>query len=206
MEKWNRAEWSGTFFMYTDHPSHTPVLGLMFRDATAARGIFGGLRTRLGEVDEKRALRITVIRGISAANPAHYAVVVGSHLDASDLRSSRQFMYVSRIHRMRPQTDANLRGFLEAYRKSGRYLLVPAILGDDESTADPLMDRAIGKYELDVRDAWQIGPNDPDIIVIDPDDPPVIPPVVIDPPVLRALEWAKSRKVGKKCRKRQRGW
>lgn len=93
---------------------------------------------------------------------------------------------------MHPETDRNLRGFLDAYRKSGRYLLVPAVVGAD-GTPDPLMDVAIGKYELDVRDAWQIGPNEPDVIVIEPDDPPLIPAVVIDPPVLRALAWLKGR-------------
>lgn len=199
-ESWNRAQWSGTFFMYTDSPAHPPVLGLMFQDAPAARRIFEGLRERLGRVDESRALRVTIVRGISAANPTHYAVIVGSSLssEAAAITSGQRLMYVSRINRMTPDSDANLRGFLDIYRRAGRYLLVPAIVRAGGTAADPLMNIAIGKYELEVRNAWEIGMNDPDIVVLDPDDPPVIPAVVIEPPVIEALKFARSRRRGER--------
>ena len=47
---------------------------------------------------------------------------------------------------------------------------------------------AIAKRQLDIREAWQIGENDPDIAALCEDDEPIIPPSVTDPPVNNALK------------------
>lgn len=51
------------------------------------------------------------------------------------------------------------------------------------------MDVAIGKYDLVVRDAWEIGPNDPDVLILDEADPPVVPMNQADPPSTKTLQW-----------------
>jgi hypothetical protein len=93
---------------------------------------------------------------------------------------------------MTPETTENLDTFLEVYRRSGRYLLAPAIVRPGEGPPDLLTENIVGKYDLEVRDAWQIGVNDPDIVALDPDDHPVIPATVVDAPVLGALERLRS--------------
>jgi hypothetical protein len=78
--KWDQAKWAGVFFQYTDDvETYPPILGLMFRKSAPAKDIFAALKARLGQVDERRALRVTIIRGISAANPSHYAVVIKAY-------------------------------------------------------------------------------------------------------------------------------
>ena len=70
-------------------------------------------------------------------------------------------------------------------------------LPDLATPPEPLIDLALGKYELVVREAWQISENDPDIMALDPDDPPVIPLDQVNAPVLKALEkLAGHRKLG----------
>ena len=97
---------------------------------------------------------------------------------------------------MTPETTKNLDSFLEVYRRSGRYILAPAVVRAGDGVPDLVTEHVIGKYDLEVRDAWQIGRNDPDILALDPDDPPVIPAPVVDAPVLRALEWLRSMERG----------
>jgi hypothetical protein len=46
-----------------------------------------------------------------------------------------------------------------------------------------LDDHLILKTELVVKEAWQIGENDPDGIVMMAGDPPYVPPHVLKPPV-----------------------
>ncbi len=208
--KWDEAKWAGVFFQHTDDvETYPPILGLMFREGAPANDIFAALEARLGKVDERRALRVSIIRGVSAANPSHYAVVIGSrHDDAEQLRPDKQFFFVSRILWMTPESSENLDTFLKAYRLGGRYILAPAIvrpkggvpersrrytlapgmIHPKDDLPELMTEHVICKYDLEARHAWQIGVNDPDIVALDPDDPPVIPAPVVDAPVLRALE------------------
>ena len=192
--RWEAARWGGAFFQYTsDVETYPPMLGLLFGEEEPARQIFEALKARLGDIDENAALRVAIIRGVSAASPHHYSVIVGSnHESPHTFESGRIVQFISRILRMTPAQPQNLNGFLEAYARSGRYLLLPAILCPKGKTPKILIDHAIGKYELHVRNAWEIGDNDPDMSALDIDDPPVIPADQPNAPALRTLERLKS--------------
>jgi hypothetical protein len=97
---------------------------------------------------------------------------------------------------MTPETTKNLDNFLEVYRRSARYFLAPAVVRPGDETPDLMTENIIGKFDLEVRDAWEIGINDPDIVALDPEDLPVIPPLVVDAPVLGALERLRSKERG----------
>ena len=51
----------------------------------------------------------------------------------------------------------------------------------------PSAQLSIAKRQLDIREAWQIGENDPDVVALYQDDEPIIPAGVTDPPVNKAL-------------------
>ena len=53
----------------------------------------------------------------------------------------------------------------------------------------PVSDVYIAKRELNVRDAWQIGRNDPDVVGIREDDDPIVPDGQQNAPVLEVLRW-----------------
>ena len=59
---------------------------------------------------------------------------------------------------------------------------------------EPMWDYWIGKQNLVVRPAWQIGEHDPDVIAIKEDANPIIPDDVKNAPVLQALQRFSKRK------------
>lgn len=189
VEKWNQAKWIATFFMLVrGNRTIAPILGLTFKNREPAIAIFEGWRTRFGEHDPKNDLRIAIIRGVSSKFPLSYAVTVGPNfLNVAKAAPDKLELLVSRILRMHPSTSKHLETFLDAYSKQKRFFLIPAHLPDKQSEPEPLLKFGIGKYDLVVRNAWEIGEHDPDFSVLDLEDPPIIPKDQPDAPVLKAL-------------------
>jgi hypothetical protein len=96
--------------------------------------------------------------------------------------------FVSRINVMTPKDSQNLERFLAEYDRHKRFALIPAYLPDLKGQPEPMFDLVLGKYQLDVRPAWQVSENDPDAMALDLDDPPVIPAEEANAPVLKALQ------------------
>lgn len=180
---WNRAKWRATLFGWS--PDSLPILGLAFEDGQAAQAIFQGWRERWGDEDKDDVLRLAIVKGVSVKNPAEYAVIVGPSLRNISDHAGKAILFVSRINRMTPTTTANLDAFMAAYKIAGAFLLAPAELGSGAPT--PFIHLAVVKHRLDVREAWQIGENDPDASALKDDDMPIIPAGVVDPPVKKAL-------------------
>jgi hypothetical protein len=72
---WNRAEWSGTIYAFVPNSEQPPIVGLAFKDASAGKSIFEAWRSKLGRIDDEERLRISIIKGIDAADPHGYRVV-----------------------------------------------------------------------------------------------------------------------------------
>lgn len=197
-QKWDKAKWNGTIFMWSppDEDMPPPILGLAYENASAAKDIFRSWRKRYGDDDVKNDLQITIVRGISSANPAAYAVMVSQN--PANIPATRGSIvgFVSRINRMYPQSTRNLDLFLEDFARHGRYVLIPAHLPNKQGQPEPIFDLPIGKHDLVVMDAWQIPPNDMTSSVLDLDVPPVIPADQPDAPVLKTIEWLKALRSG----------
>ncbi|MEX4005287.1 hypothetical protein AB4Y38_41400 [Paraburkholderia sp. EG285A] len=193
-QKWDQAKWSGTLFMWSppgpDVPP--PMLGLAYENLSAARDIFQSWRKRYGDDDVKDDLKVTIVRGISRDNPAAYAVMVSQNPDNVPLSEGNIIGFVSRINRMYPKTTQNLDLFLKDYAQHGRYVLLPAHLPNRMARPEPIFDVPIGKHDLTVLNAWEIGTNDMAALVLDLDEPPFIPADQPNPPVIETLEWLKS--------------
>jgi hypothetical protein len=198
VHKWDAARWNAAYFqMAPGLPDVPPVLALAFENREPAEGIFQGWRSRFGFDDSEHNLRIAIIRGIIISNPHAYAVVVGSNTDKMPVMPKCAIGFVSRINIMRPTSTRNLDAFLTEFQRHRRYLLAPAHLPRLDGAPEALIDFSLGKYHLVVREAWQIGENDPDASALVLDDPPVIPLDQPDAPVLKALKWMeKMRKKG----------
>ena len=189
VRKWDAAKWTGTFFVTApDSNEYAPILGLMFLNREPAAAIFGGLRDRIGIEDKANALRIAIIRRVSTSNPHAYAVSIGPNPELIPINETTVFGFLSRINQMTPTTSENLERFLAEYRRHGRYLLAAAHLRTHETPPELIRDLLIGKHHLIIREAWEIGMNDPDMMALDPDDPPIIPKDQTNAPVLRAIE------------------
>lgn len=188
VRKWNDAKWRAALFMTVpDAEDLPPVLGLAFLNEVPAAAIFRGLCGRFGRDDADNMLRIAVVRSVRSSNPHAYAVIIGPNADSLPLDGAKTFEFVSRIQVMTPSSSENLNRFLAEYNRHGRYLLAPAHLPRMNDMPKPMMEFALGKYHLTVREAWEIGINDPDTVALDPDDPPMVPPDQPNAPVLRAI-------------------
>ena len=188
---WNQAEWRGTLFTW--FPKAPPMLAILFEDGQAGQAIFRTWKERWGDEDKDEALRVAIITGLSKRNPAKYAVIVGPSLRQMTKDDKKVVTYVSRINLMSPTTSTNLDNFISAYKKAGVFLLAPAQLSAGSTNPRmPFVQLAIAKRQLDIRQAWQIGENDPDISVLADADEPVIPAWVTDPPVNKALTRIRS--------------
>lgn len=184
---WERAKWRGVFFY--SPPDEPPLMCLVFQQPDAARDILLGLQEDLGGVDDvSDALRITILRGIDAENPAYYRMVIGQSLpDATDAQAPALWLQMSRIHEMQPETSENLDRFLAAYNAAGSYGFSVATLNRH---GEPLVvPTVIRKRQLTVRDAWTIGPGDLDAVGLREDDNVIVPKDVVEPPVRELQAW-----------------
>jgi hypothetical protein len=187
---WDQAKWRGTLFYFDPRLAPYPVLGIGFEDQDAATKIFRGLRKQVGKSDDENRLRITILRGIRKSQPAAYRVVIGTNIDRRYAKGML-IMMVNRIHVMEPDTSQNLDRFLETLKGAPDYLLAPALFGRGQPNIG--IGLAIRKTELVVRNAWELGLHDIDIVGLASDDDPIVPQGVDAPPCREALEFLKNR-------------
>lgn len=189
---WDRAKWTGTFFMWPMDTEYPPLLALLFESADAGIEIFSHWQKELGKVDERDRLRLTVIRGISKRNAHAYRVVVGSNPDRGLTGGgSKLFFMVNRMNTMEPSSGHNLTAFLAQFNLAKAYYLAPAVMNKNPLGPKPIVDKCVLKHELNVRQAWEIGPNDIDSPGIRSDDDPFIPDGQRNAPVLELIQWLK---------------
>lgn len=187
--KWDDARWIAAVFIFVPGRNNVmPVLGLAFENDTPARAIFHGWHKRFGEQDLENNVTITIVKGISAANPLAYGVVVGPNVELVAKKSKGHLYFISRVQQMYPHSHESLDGFLRAFNAVGRFALVPFHLPDRSGSPIPLSGAALQKAHLTVKNAWEISDTDLAISVLDLDDPPVIPEGENQVPVHRALE------------------
>lgn len=154
---WNRAEWTGTAYGVA-HPKMPPFMALMFKNRDAAAKIFERWRERFGSADVEEEIHIGIVRHFSTEHPAHYGMVITSE-PPKDSHDSRVAMMASRSLTMEPANDINLSTFLDLYKKTGAYLLMPALVppGQTLQFIDGLY---ILKRTLHVKMAVDVGPHD----------------------------------------------
>ena len=192
---WNRAQWRGTVFEWSPDPGNPPILAIGFEDEEAGQEIFRAWRDRWGSTDENDFIRVAIITGLSEQRPAEYAVAIGPNLRHVVKDGQKAFWLLSRINRMSASSSTNLSNFVKAYRAAGIFFLAPVLLSSSRNIVGaPSRQFAIAKRHLDIREAWQIGENDPDTSVLNEDDEPIIPEGVTDPPVDRALTRIRTRR------------
>ena len=169
---WDQAKWQGMlFYCFAELP---PILAFIFEDGNAGRAIFDSWKKQWGNEDKNEELRLAIVTGLSKQNPTRYAVSVGPSLRHLNKHTNKTFTLVSQIRHITPTSSKNLDNFLMAYKKADAFSLAPAQMnGDEEPTLFPEL--MIAKKELVIREAWEIGENDPDKSVLLDGDDPIIP-------------------------------
>lgn len=195
---WDKAKWQSA--LYITPPGYPPYLALGFRNAEAGQSIFRGWRSKIGMIDQHEQLRVSIITGIDKRHPANYRLVIGSNINSPQRDpKTNHFLMVYRMHTLEPSDTKNLDNFLKRYNRVGKYILLPAHVIDEDTMPTPFWDLMIGKQELRVCPAWQLGEHDPDVCAIREGEDPIIPEGVEDAPVLKALKRF-SKRAGRKNR------
>jgi hypothetical protein len=166
---WSEAKWTATAYAF-DKRLNLPYLALGFRNVSAAKAIFNGLRNRLGEKDSRELLRVSIITGIDKDHPSYYRVLISANHPNLDQDSTENWITTVKMNTMQPPDLRNLDGFLAAWRRAGRYCILPALYSSESQAPQIYFDHGIEKCELHVRPAWEIGENDPDIAGMRPTD------------------------------------
>ena len=174
-----------------------PILALHFRDADASRRIFEDWISRWGHEGSDENLRISIVTGVSVKHPFAYSMHIGPVYRTRDERSGITFTTLSRYMRLDASTPDNLNGFLGAYQKAGTFAFAPAVAVPGKPFPVPMLDLIQPRRRLEVRPAWTIDENDPDMSVIQDDDDPFIPDGQTDPPVRRAIAKMREFRSGK---------
>jgi hypothetical protein len=170
------------------------MVALLFRNRDSAAQIFQGWREDLGIDDRDELLRVSIIRGISAAHPAWYRMVIGvePHAWKAGVKPYEdRVIVVSRINTMEPATSENLERFLGSFAAKKSYVLAPAIV-DSHNRLEATGKLTLTKRTIHVREAWQVGQHDLDAPAIHDDDDLVIPDGQEDVPV-RELQRRRAR-------------
>ncbi|MFZ4409389.1 MAG: hypothetical protein ACOYOH_18765 [Paracraurococcus sp.] len=185
VDLWDQAGWRGVASGIL-RPS-LPFVGFMFKDRDVAIRIFEEWRAQYGMVDKDEEIRIALVTGINRKAPASYRTVIGSGAALRLDRDSKyeEFYMITRMQTMDSPDPKNITTFLEAYRKIGKYILLPVVLREDRP--DVLAKYGILKRELIVREAWTIGENDPDMMALADEDDPFVPVGIENPPMRKAL-------------------
>ena len=186
---WDRAKWRATGFIL--QPGRLPILAIAFESGDAGELIFRKWREDLGCTDDGDLVRVAIITGLSKQRSADYSIIIGPNYGRFSI-GDRLFL-VSRINRMAPVDTRNLDMFLKAYKSIGRFVLTPtSFLSSSKDIVIPHSDRGIVKQEIHIRQAWTIGENDPDSVVLEAGDDPIIPDGELAPPVEKVLEKLRS--------------
>lgn len=181
---WDRTVWCGTG--YALYPNGDIELTLLYEDEQAAEAIFADLENEIGSEDRENRLRISIIRNIDRKNPAHYRVCISENFTFD---SNKNVHMIARKNTMTPSTSENLDRFLSAFFERKSYILSYAVVKNERIVENSLAERkSIKKFDINVLEAWQIGPNDTEVMAIHSEDDPLIPEGVSNAPIVESLK------------------
>ncbi len=181
---WDRTVWCGTGFAL--YPNEDIELTLLFEDEQAAAAIFEDLENEIGSEDKEERLRISIIRNIDRKNPAHYRVCISENFTFD---SNKTVQMIARKNTMTPSTSENLDRFLSAFNERKTYTLSYAVVKNERIIESSLArKKTIRKFDINILEAWTVGPNDIEVMAIHSDDDPLIPEGVSNPPIIESLK------------------
>jgi hypothetical protein len=183
--KWSIAKWKGFGFFFTDKGFYV-FIG--FENGNKGKLIFEDWHKRFGQQDSEDIIRISIIKGIDKQNPYWYRVCITSDFRKMKQKPGEITVSMTKSHKMTPDSSVNLERLIEGYKNIKKFILCPAEITFNPQSINPYPSHGILKTELIIREAWEIGLNDPDRMGITPDDNPIIPSDIKNAPVLEILK------------------
>jgi hypothetical protein len=186
---WDSAVWKG-FGFFGD--AHGMGVFLAFENGEAGKQIFENWIKTYGHEDKDDVIRLAIIKGVNKDKPFYYNVHVSKNIEEKLKEDGGFFISASRFNEITPNNPTNLNNLIAGWDFLKKYRLIPAQMLEG-GRVEPYFDKAIIKTSLVIKNAWEIGENDLDQVVILPNSNPVIPFDVKDAPVLKVLENKKTK-------------
>lgn len=183
---WDEAGWQGAGFALVPD-GRPPILSILFKNIEAGKKIFGVWQKRINRIDKENEIRVTIVEGINQKEPHNYRVGIGSNFKEQTEANPGFLIAATRIHTMTPQSSQNLENFKSFYGQFGCYLLTPGGMGVN-GVPEIVFSHGILKKEIEFKQAYEIGAEDIDSILILPDDDPIIPSEMKNTPVEALLK------------------
>ncbi len=194
MELWDKAMWKGIVFWFV--PGSLPIFAPLFTNIEAGKAIFAEWRKMVGKQDEKDLIKVGLIKKINKDNPLFYKGIFSSNLDMLPKASkARYYATVSRFQRMDSTDNNNLLLFeniVKSIPHNWKYLIAPSYLNSETGQPEMLLEYAILKSNVIIKEAWEVGEHDWLATAITLDDEPIIPPNVSKAPIIDVISRLKN--------------
>jgi hypothetical protein len=187
-ELWNKAKWQGFGLVIDGLNPYNFMLFLAFEDGETGKKIFERWIEKFGKEDNSNSIRITIIKGVNKNKPHWYRVHITSNIqNALSEHKERYIIQTARFHEMAPDNPKNLNNIESYFKHHKKYTLIPAQITASQQIT-PFFEKSIIKYDIEIKNAWEIGLNDIAKTAIKKGDNPVIPDNIKNAPVLEVLK------------------
>jgi len=194
MDLWNKALWKGMLFAFS--PGQLPIIAPIFTNIEAGKAIFEGWRKVVGKRDEKDLIKVGLIKSIDLKNPLSYKAIFTSNIELlPNVKRARYINIISRFQRMDSIDNRNLLMFEKIVKSvpyEWKYWLAPAYYDTKTGQPDMLLEYAIQKNSVTIKEAWEIGEYDWLSYAITLDDEPIIPQHVMKAPIANVIDFLKK--------------
>lgn len=183
---WDAAKWRG-FGFFADAEG----LGVFmaFENEDAGQKIFDGWIEKFGREDKNEVIKITIVKGVDKLNPHWYRVHISKSLDLDVFKTTDLVIAASRNLEMTPNSPVNLTNLIEGFKYFKKFRFCPVKLVDKQRGGIvPYLEKSIVKKALFIKNAWELGVNDLEAVIIRKGDRPIIPDHVKNAPVLEVLK------------------
>ncbi|MFK4002534.1 hypothetical protein [Qipengyuania sp. NPDC077563] len=118
--------------------------------------------------------------------------MVSANVEAAELEDTQTMFFTNaRINTMTPDSSDNLENIIRLYGEAGQYVLAP-MSSPKDGPPELISELGIIKSELFIRDAYEVGLNEPEAVAIRGDDDPIIPEGLSAAPIQGVIERAKE--------------
>lgn len=183
---WDEAKWLA-FGVASQDRFFGIIIG--FENGELGKQIFQKWINEYGKIDKTDAIKISIIKGVDKNNPNWYRVLIHPNIEEDSIKNGTHYLTYYRIHEMTPNSSENLDRIIALHKQTNGYFsLIPAEADKNTGKMKPYLDQIINKKDLIILNAWEIGLNEPESVVIRKGDQPIIPDGVINAPVLEVLK------------------
>lgn len=176
---WDEAKWHGCGYLITYDLSEPGILVFLYENIAPGIKIFKQWENDF--LDKKLNIKVVIITGVDVEHPNWYKVLVTPDVKSVLMQQQnpqeRYVISASRFHLMNANTNENVIRLRQAYGKFGFIgISASAIINNQMSfDADKRYNRVIPVQNVEFRDAWTIGVNEPESVAILPSDNVIIP-------------------------------